>query len=192
MKRNIIILIVLVLGLVALMAIFGEKKIDQPTQPTATSTQITSSNGVTLPTSTSSPYHLEHRSDGTVVTVWDYIPAKKVYRLSGKYIKDVQEYEMILSDGPQKYTCDSFVVSTGDSYLIDKYRAMISAGKTINHLDSNNRLVINLDLQTVPLDLKNKITTSSGEITLSVTEKDLGERELGPCANLVEIIDMSK
>jgi len=120
--------------------------------------------------------------------VENQVAEKRVYYISGDYIKTERSYRSNWENQPdQKYSCDSFVVTKGDDIFVNKYKELIVRGNSINRLDEMERLVINLDLENISRDMAKKIASSSNKLTLIVSEKDEEGREGGPCYSFLKI-----
>lgn len=89
----------------------------------------------------------------------------------------------------KKATCDSFVVTGGDMQLTAEFKEMIRRGNTVNKLDENGNLQLNV---TIPNEssLSQTIINSSfdSQITLSVMKKKPTDTEAPVCFSFVDII----
>lgn len=180
MKRNIIILISLVIILGVITTVFGlkNKNTNQDTVATGTHLINTSNNqgvaDIIIP------------NTATTTT-------NKSYYIIGTYKKIERDYGMILSDEPpKKYTCDSFIITSGNDEFISKYKGLIAQGSTVHQLDANGNIIMNLDFQNTSQLNINKITSSEGEIKLTIMERDYMEGETEPCQSFMDIKEVSK
>ena len=71
-------------------------------------------------------------------------------------------------DDYKEHLCDSFYVLGGDDTIIDYFRKMVMRGNTVNQMNSDGKLIINLDLSSLsPADVdKIKSSNSLSNITL--------------------------
>lgn len=201
MKRNIILLVILLVALIVATYIFGNR-----TDSSGNSSEIgyfdpkiNISDVQTVKdiydkvpsTSTSTPYNKIVKTNGEII----FVPKahqepveKNIYTISGKYTTTEKIRPSNWDDNLlEKHICDSFIVLSGDEYLIEKYKQLVKDGNTINRLDAQGRLILNLDLKPLPQDWAIKITSSSQAITLLINEKDMEGRGVEPCYSFVDV-----
>lgn len=90
-------------------------------------------------------------------------------------------------------TCDQFVIREGGEEFSQEYRSMIARGNTVNQLDPEGNLVLNLDLEQVNESRQAEIqaTTQANPGVIELRKVDQGPgRGVGPCYSFVEIVDV--
>ncbi len=95
-------------------------------------------------------------------------------------------------EGPVSFTCDTLVVTGGDDKLIGYFRGLISGHNTVNRLDENNNLLLNLDFSEIADSEKNEILSSSlaHPVSIKVRKKIEPGRSARPCESFFKIISV--
>ena len=88
-----------------------------------------------------------------------------------------------------KNECDEFVVKSGTEKFIKSFRDWVKQENTVNRIDSQGNLVVNIDLTSVSKKTRDIIvkTNSTNSITLNVFRKIPGERGVGNCYSFINI-----
>lgn len=93
--------------------------------------------------------------------------------------------------GDETFMCDQLVITEGGEEFSQEYRDMIADGNTVNQLDANGNLILNLDLEAVGESKQAEIKASTEEepvmVDLRKVEQGLGHG-VSPCYSFVEII----
>ena len=116
------------------------------------------------------------------------------FSLTDEIIADINGYYKKsdrLNWGDTPVQCDSFVITGGDSWFIEKYKNMVTQqGNTVNYIDESGNLVFNLELGNLPEPDKTNIVNSSqtANINLTVEEKKLNGMGVDVCFSFVEVI----
>ena len=102
------------------------------------------------------------------------------------------EYDPVRDPYPATTTCSSFTVIGGDNKFISYYRNIISMGNTLNRLNEDGNLMINIDLKELQTDIKNSLLKSNkqSQISLNVKVMPLLERDAGYCESRLTIISV--
>lgn len=88
-----------------------------------------------------------------------------------------------------KDECDEFVVKSGTEKIIKSLRDWVKQGNTVNRIDDQGNLVINIDLVTVSKRTRDIIvkTNSENPIILNVFRKIPGGKGVGNCYSFINI-----
>jgi hypothetical protein len=115
--------------------------------------------------------------------------------LRGFYLSVKRDFQMCDTrwgqcDKPDYKTCDMFVVMQGDGIVVDPLMDRVKAGNTINLVDVQGRLMLNLDLRGVPAVLRRRLTKSSAskpiELIAQIRQPDLNEDPR--CASFIDLV----
>ena len=92
--------------------------------------------------------------------------------------------------GDVSVTCDAFTVIDGDQNQIEYFKNKIEQRNTLNYLDPQGRLVINLDLDAVDSQTKKLITssTSGSPVEIGIFRPDLELGGVPACFSLIQIL----
>jgi len=108
---------------------------------------------------------------------------------SGYYVKRENVYG---EENTGPFVCDSFVVLNGNEPLIKYYKDMVEKGNTVNALDENGSLRINLDLNGISDVNRSKIINSSknNPIILALKKKIEPGKGAPACHSFFEILEV--
>ncbi len=87
-------------------------------------------------------------------------------------------------------TCDTFVVTEGDKPMVSYFKNLVTIGNTVNHLDNEGRLVLNIDMYGIE-NKKGKQIIKSDErnpITITLQKKIQWGGGAGLCGTFVKVI----
>lgn len=92
--------------------------------------------------------------------------------------------------GDVAVTCDAFTVINGTKNQIEYFKNKAEQGNTLNYLDYQNRLVINLNLDSVDSQTKRLITssTSGSPVEIGIFRPDLEFGGVPACFSLIQIL----
>lgn len=116
--------------------------------------------------------------------------------LRGFYLSVKRDWQMCDTrwgqcDHPDYKTCDMFVVMQGDSVVADPLMRRVKEGNTINLIDVQGRLMLNLDLRGVPADLRRRLTKSSAskpiELIAQIHQSEFDNRD-PRCASFIDLV----
>lgn len=105
-------------------------------------------------------------------------------KLKGYYETETRDYF------DKEFSCDTLVVTGGSQSLIDHFTSWIRIGNTVNSLDKEGNVVLNLDLTEISSLDNSKIKASNpnNEVELSVIRRMSEDRGAAPCESFVNII----
>ncbi len=109
-------------------------------------------------------------------------------KLFGYYRQDAK----IVNNNVLSGVCDAFVVTGGDISLRNEFIQKINQGNTLNSLDNQSNLVLNIQLDGLSDADKNIIVSSSSDqpIRLAVQKKQSRSMGVGQCYSPVYITDV--
>jgi hypothetical protein len=118
-----------------------------------------------------------------------YWNTENVADFSGYYVKRENVYG---EENTGPFTCDSFVVLNGDEALTKYFKDMVEKGNTVNALDGNKNLRINLDLNLASSTDKVKIINSTKEkpVTLTLKKKVEPGKGAPACYSFFNILEV--
>lgn len=92
----------------------------------------------------------------------------------------------------QPVTCDGFIITGGSNKLISSFRALISQGNGLNKLTTDNRVIMNINLDDLDKILKKRILVSSNEhsVELRLMRRIEGGRGVSTCYSPVDILSV--
>ncbi|MES3031301.1 MAG: hypothetical protein V4697_02710 [Patescibacteria group bacterium] len=114
---------------------------------------------------------------------------RPVYGLYGKYTTYERIDERISSE---VRTCTAFTVYEGSNENISEYISKIKRGNTVNHLDKDGRLVLNIKPIQLPLEDHALLVNSTSSITLKVRSRVLEGGDADACESFVELVSVEK
>lgn len=89
-------------------------------------------------------------------------------------------------------TCNVFVTHKGNDSLFQYFSKLVREGNTVNSLDEDGDLILNLDFDHLTIEEQRKIISSTKEnpITLLVQKKAFTGKDAGPCTSFVDILSI--
>lgn len=95
-------------------------------------------------------------------------------------------------DGVAPIECPILVVSKSDNPLFVYFSDMAKQGNTVNSLDVNGNLLLNINLDATAPDIKKKVMASikSYPMTLQVQKRPLLGKDASPCTTFVDILSV--
>lgn len=96
----------------------------------------------------------------------------------------------VADDYGNKVTCSSILVTGGNEKLIESFKTQIKKGNTVNKLDKDDNLLINIDLNNLDSVTKSLIQSSSknNSVELGVIRRTPRPMGASTCSNFVEIL----
>ena len=91
-------------------------------------------------------------------------------------------------------TCDALTVIGGDQSLIFKYKAKVEEGNGINYVDTQGRLVVNLNLDYNLDEAVRKTITSStpgSPVEVGVLEHNVAAGGVPACFSFFEVLSVN-
>ena len=122
---------------------------------------------------------------GDLITPLDV--STTTYKLYGKY----STYQ-IVDEESVTHTCTAFTISTGDEKIVSKYKTMVKEGNTINRIDGNGRLVLNINLMELPQSQQNTLINSTSDVSLMIRDKELPGKDGRYCISFVKLVSVEK
>jgi len=122
---------------------------------------------------------------------------EETYNLTGYYSTYDKtmytfDYDPARDSQPATTTCSAITVTGGDTNFIQAYKNMIIGGNSVNRLDANGNLVLNInltDLTGAQKDLLLKLS-SQKPLNLSVKARELVGRDAMYCESFIRIISV--
>jgi len=112
-------------------------------------------------------------------------------KLKGYYTKHTRDLGDWGNGGTE--TCNAIVVTGGTEELINEFKELINKGNTVNSLNKNGELMVNISLKAVSEKMRNEILASKPgkEITLNVIRASNIQDVIDSysCLTLIEIIE---
>lgn len=105
--------------------------------------------------------------------------------INGYYTKYTQK-----DWGDTQVTCEAFVIKDGSRALIDNFREWVKEGNSINKINDKGELVVNIDVEALPINIKSEIRASSSQkpINLAVIRNKPRGMGASGCFSFLEII----
>ncbi len=90
--------------------------------------------------------------------------------------------------------CDVFVADKSDDPLFQYFSDLVRKGNTVNSLDAEGKLLMNIDLKGVTPQVKEKIVTSTSgsPIFLEVRKKRMEGKDAMPCFSFVDSLSVKE
>jgi hypothetical protein len=130
-------------------------------------------------------HHLSVLFDAQSITsISGTAEATKDNALTGFYTR----YDKMSWDAP--VTCDALTVVDGDQRMIAEFKANVQQGNTLNYIDNQGRLVINLDLDSVDAQTREKIirSTPGSPVEIGVLKPSLPPTDVHACFSLIQVL----
>ena len=182
MTKKIIILISLLILLAIATFIFkNSSPKDLIVVPAITST---SSNQVVLP-GESIKTGGDYTIDGMAITPDVSTTTHKLY---GKY----STYDVIPEDGSITKTCTAFTITSGDSAIISKYEAMVKRGNTVNRIDADGHLVLNINPLELSEEQRDLLINSNTNLSLVIRDKEQLGKDGNYCMSFIKLVSVEK
>ncbi len=117
------------------------------------------------------------------------VPIGESTIIAGEFAGYYESYTLKFDD-QSEFRCDAFVVLTGHKELEKYFIAMVEGGNTVQRLDGEGRLMLNLDLDGMSGDEADAIRTSTPKqpITLRLEKKEQEGKGAHPCHSFVRYI----
>ena len=94
---------------------------------------------------------------------------------------------------PQTYQCDQFVVTEGGETFTQSFQEMVESGNSVNQIDENGYLVLNLNFSEITATnvslIKGSAVSNPVSVSLEKVEQGLGQGT-GPCHSFVNITEV--
>lgn len=88
--------------------------------------------------------------------------------------------------------CNAFVTHKSNDSLFQYFSKLVQEGNTVNSLDEDDDLILNLDFDHITTEKQKKITSSTKEnpIILLVQKRAFAGKGAGPCSSFVDILSI--
>lgn len=87
-------------------------------------------------------------------------------------------------------TCEALVIKDGSRALIDNLKKWVLEGNSINKINDKGELIVNIDVEALPINIKSEIRASSSQKPINLTVIRNKPRGMGAsgCFSFLEII----